>query len=569
MTISDKKQFSRWLVLALLPVLGGLFFAQFLRATGFPATAAGRSEHLSSLLLFAAQDRLGSVLSAVALVVASFVPLAVLPGRFGRAGTFATAALPLAAFLLSTLIGHVVFHGYTMSLDEFMPTFQAEIFREGFLLAKLDGVALAMNKNLQPFFTYVDEARGLWTSNYRPMHAALIAATPQLAGLNLLNPLMAAVSIWAIADISRQLFPQERLAPGLAALLLLSSPQFLINAGSGFSYPVHLAFNLVWLALFLRGTTLAHTAAALVGALAIGLHQVHVFLLFATPFLAGLLLGAFGSRWRLAIHVPIYGAALLFWMAWHEIATWAQTGDASVLPRSLMEIAYIQDYLRYSAGVENVESGVTGYFLAANLLRFLLWMSPGILLLVAVALTHFRRIHPVAKLAALGVVLMVVATHVLMPNQMLSWGARYYHPVLGNMVLLAVAGFASVSQPVREHLAGQAAMAIVLSLAVLLPVRALQVEAKVGPRAEVQARINSMDADLATFPEMPIWFLPDFIRNDPFLRNRPLLAFEKPDADLGRLAQDAIALSPEDIWGFGLPQGTLYEPGTPEARRAQ
>lgn len=563
MTASEHRQILHAVLIALLPALAGICFAYLLRANGIAAADAARGEHLAMLLLFSAQDGLGAALVALALLAAWRLPLLSAPGRIAQAGAVGAAALPFAAFGLSVLIGFAAFHAYPMSLDEFMPEFQAEIFRNGALLAPIDGAALALNQTLQPHFTYVDEARGLWASNYRPVHAALIALTPRLAEMSLLNPLMAAVSIWAIADIARRLFPDDRFAPALAALLLLSSPQFLINAGSGFSYPAHLAVNLVWLALFLRDRLWSHVAAALIGALAIGLHQVHVHPLFVTPFLAGMLFGVFGPRWRLAIYVPVYAAALLAWMSWHEIATWLQTADASVLPRSLIEIAYIQDYLRYSAEVDPYESGVTGYFLIANLLRFLLWTSPAILLLCAFALRALPRLHPVAKLAGLGVVLMVAATHVLMPNQMQSWGARYYHPVLGNMVLLAVAGLASTPRALRARLAGQAATAIAVSLVLLVPVRAVQVEAKVGPRAAVQARIDALDADVVALPRTAIWFAPDFIRNDPFLRNRPLLAENTQGADLGQLGKTLITLTSEDLWAFGLPHGTLYEPGGP------
>ena len=212
----------------------------------------------------------------------------------------------------------------------------------------------------------------------------------------------------------------------------------------------------------------------------------------------------------------------------------------------------------------DTEAGLTGLYLIANLLRFLLWLSPAILLLCTVALASNLRVHLVVRLAGLGVVLMIAATHVLMPNQMLTWGARYYHPVLGNLVLLAVAGFFAVPQDLREQFTGKVVLLIGVSLVVLLPVRAVQVEAKVGPRAEVQARLSEIDADLLAFPRMPIWFTPDFVRNDPFLRNRPMMALETPDADLGPLAQVIRVMTPRDLWDFGLPFGTLYEPGNRE-----
>src|SRR5258708_35118174 len=111
-----------------------------------------------------------------------------------------------------------------------------------------------------------------------------------------LTPAFAALSIWAIADSSKRIFPDLPEAPTLAALLLLLSPQFLLTAASGFAFSAHLALNLIWLSLFLRGSLRDHILASVVGFLAIGLHQVVFHPLFAAPFLGALLLGRVGPR---------------------------------------------------------------------------------------------------------------------------------------------------------------------------------------------------------------------------------------------------------------------------------
>ena len=125
-----------------------------------------------------------------------------------------------------------------------------------------------------------------------------------------------------MADIARRVFPDAPGAPALAAILLVVSPQFLATAGSGFSFAAHLAFNLLWLALFLRGTLGGHIAAAAVGFFAVGLHQVHVHPLFVFPFLAAMLLGRFGGFWKLVPYAVSYGLALPIWMMWPEISVW-------------------------------------------------------------------------------------------------------------------------------------------------------------------------------------------------------------------------------------------------------
>src|SRR5262249_40387665 len=160
-------------------------------------------------------------------------------------------------------------------------------------------------------------------------------------------PALAALAVWAISDIAKRLFPDVAEAPLLAALLLLVSPQFLMTAASGFAFTAHLALNLLWLSLFLRGSLRAHCLSALAGFFAIGLHQVHFHVLFAAPFLLALLAGRFGSRAAIVPYMISYSLALALWMAWPEIAVWLQTGDSSVLPRSLAEVDYLKNYLNF------------------------------------------------------------------------------------------------------------------------------------------------------------------------------------------------------------------------------
>ncbi|MBV1868976.1 MAG: hypothetical protein KUG69_13895 [Marinosulfonomonas sp.] len=468
--------------------------------------------------------------------------------------------LLFGSFLLALFSRVIVHHSFDLSLDEFMPTFQAKIFQSGQLLAPIEENALAVNKNLQPFFTYVNSDHGLWSSYYRPVHAALIAVFSQLLHADLLNPLLTVLSLWAIADIARRIFPKHPEAPVLSALLLLVSPQFLATAGTGFSFTGHLAFNLIWLAAFLRGSFRGHVLAALVGFFAVGLHQVHVHPLFVTPFLAALLLGRFGSRVALVPYAISYGLALPIWMVWPEISIWLQTGDTSVLPTAVMEIDYIKDYFRYSDKVQANEKDLGGYFLATNVFRFLFWVSPALLILMFITLGKIKDIGLVPVLSGIGFLLMLVATQVLMPNQMHSWGARYYHPVLGNFVLFGLGGyFVAVSQ--NTGLKQVIATLVVVSAVVLLPVRAIQMEAKIAPRAAVQRTLSELDVDTVIIQLNQQWFAPDFIRNDPFLTNRPIIVADRPQINFDHFGPAYISIGKPELSEFGLPIGTLYEPG--------
>lgn len=573
----------RVLALTLFPALAGLAIAQLLVSTGTTAPDNLYSEVIATLMLFAAQDRTGA-LAFAALVLGAFL----IAGKTRLSARLmidaATArhvvtGLALAGGVLTWLSARVVFEGHGLSLDEYLPQFQAEILRQGRLLAPLPPEMLPYHAGLQPFFAYTDEARGLWGSHYRPGHAILLALMPSLGGINLLNAGLSALSVWAMAAIARQLWPARPEMPVLAAALLLVSPQVLVTAGAGFSYPAHLAFNLIWLALFLKGafeTRLGpHLAAAALGAFAIGLHQVHVHPLFAAPFLMLLLLGTTGRRAHLIPYVVLYLLALPVWVLWPELAVWISTGDTTALPRRLIEVDYLADFLRYTDAVEGSEAPLRPMFLIVNLLRYLLWLSPAVILLAVVALLAPRRIGPVGWAALASIALTIVANHVLMANQMLTWGARYYHPIIGNMIVLALAGYAQLraapEAPGARRLTETAALLILGSALVLVPGRMVQVHEKVAPRAAVQRAIAAIDADVVVIADLPVIFQYDLVRNSPFLTNRPLIMALPPKTPepLAAALPEPLrgarvhVLTMQDLTAFGLPRGTLYEPGGP------
>ena len=561
----------------LWPAILGIAFAQFLLGLGFIGNG---NATLVTLVLFVAQDYSGAVLFGVAVLAAlllarktNFQKLLDLDAaRSNRA----IAVMAFVGALAAWGTARLVFHGYGLSLDEYLPMFQAEILRHGQLLAPLSPDVMPFHKYLQPIFTYTDEARGLWASQYRPGHAILLALMPSLGGINLLNALLTAISVFALASITRRLWPERAEMPILAVALFLVSPQVLVTAGAGFSYPAHLAFNLVWLALFLKGVyedrLSAHIAAALVGAYAIGLHQVHVHPLFAAPFLALLLIGSLGRRVHLLPYIVLYAIFLPIWVLWPELGVWVTTGDTSALPRHLAEVNYLADFLRYSSGVDHSEAPYRRFFLVANLLRYALWLSPAVILLSIAALLRPSRLGAVVWAALASTALTIVANHVLMPNQMLTWGARYYHPVIGNMILLALSGYVVLREakddPVARRVIEVAVLLIFASAALLLPQRMLQVNEKVAPRAAVQKSIDAIDADVVVIKNLPIWFSLDFVRNSPYLTNRPIILFlwgdkpiPKPDELPGPMKGARIhVLTAQELTDFGLPSGTLYEP---------
>jgi len=476
-------------------------------------------------------------------------------------GGWVIAATAVLSCALTVFLRVRVHHDYDVSLDEFMPRFQAEIFRSGHWMARLDPDWFALNKYLQTFLAYADDRHGLWASHYRPVHAALLSLWNPAISTPVLHGLLVAVSVVAMASAARRVFPAHPGAPFLAVGLLLASPQFLLTAASGFSFTAHLAFNLVWLALFLRGGWIGHILAAFVGFWAIGLHQIHVHPLFAAPFLLALLLGMLQRRVFVLPYIVSYGLALPIWVLWLQIAPWLETGDTSSLPRSLGDIEYLSNYVGYVRTV-GVYWWITMLpYLVVNVFRFLAWVAPAIPPLTFLGIFAARRIGMVPLLAGYSFLLTVAAMAVLMPTQMHGWGARYYNPVLGCLVLFAMGGFYAVmSSDVGPRLARASAVLVLAGLLVFLPWRAVQVDAKVGPRAAVQRALESIDADVVVVDIRNVWFGIDFVRNDPFLRKRPIMMTVNSD-EIPRIPATSYKIvTGEDLIRFGLPVGTFLEP---------
>ncbi|MBR0674349.1 hypothetical protein [Neoroseomonas soli] len=555
------------IVQLLIISISALWVRVLIQTTSAGGSISASNERLANYMLFFHQDLpVASVVSIFSLGILVLLwrgwqPRWATPTRaLGWRGPALVAAFTFGACLIAGLYAHL---GFDSALDEFMPAFQARIFAAGWLLAPIDPQWEPFAKALQPLFVHFDEARGLWASAYRPVHAMLRAAALLLGAEQILNPVLAAGSVLLMAHVVQRVFPDRAEAPLLAAVLLASSPQVIFMAASGYSFAAHLFFSLLWLSLFLRGDLVGHAAAALVGAIAIGMHQVHVHPLFAAPFLLAHLFGHYGrSLASLACYAVAYGIALPAWIAWPEIATAIQTRDLSVLPLSLRDTAYLRNYAEFSGELRQQWKYLVLPEMSTNLLRLAAWISPALLMLSLLALRRMRDLPLTVRLAGLGFVLMVAAHAVLMPYQFQGWGYRYVHPVLGNLVLLAVAAFPRAG-PDRAK-ASVATVALVgLSLLVLMPWRFLQVEERIRPRAEAAAFIERLDAEVVLVDVSDIWFGVDLVHNDPFLRNRPLIMAAPVLSEALRAAlqeRRVVVVRPADLVPFGLGSGSWVEP---------
>lgn len=502
-------------------------------------------------VFFLGDLRILLALVALLLAAAFWRPAAVLaawarPAAYRRRTILLTAILAGAVCLAGT---HLIFETYLLSYDEVMAAFDAEIFRSGRLIAPLRPEWQGYQHALAPSFLLPVPGEVAWVSAYLPVNAALRALVASAASPILTGPLLLVVAVLALNGIGRRLWPDRPDAALVATLLLVTAPQVLVTAMTPYAMTAHLAFNLVWLWLFLRGGVLGHAGAAATGVLACGLHQVVFHPLFAAPFIALTLLE---RRWRLAaFYLAVYAAAGLAWILyWQVLLAMSGTGaaDATTVGAGL--------YLRRVTALLGAFDPSTFDLMTKNTLRFVAWQSPLLLPLAGLAWPALRRGERIACALAAGIGLTLVTVTVLLPFQGHGWGYRYLHGLVGSACLLAGRGWIAVTEragasqltAARGTVAGSCLVAVLI----LVPIRAHDVHEFVAPYAAAYRAIASTDADIVALRAGETLYGRDLVRNDPFLRNRPIIV----------LLDDLDAAHRNALCG----RGTIFEFGASEAQ---
>jgi hypothetical protein len=360
----------------------------------------------------------------------------------------------------------------------------------------------------------------VWVSSYLPVNAAMRGLARLVGAEGLVNPLLSAFSVIATWRIGLRLWPDRPDLALIAAALLGTSSQLIVMAMTAYAMPAHLAFNLAWLWLFLRGGKLGHSGAIVVGFLATGIHQLAFHPLFVAPFILRLL---FHRRWGLsAFYVVAYAAIGLFWLEWWPIATGfsgVSTDDNGSTGADFFMDRF--DDVLDSAGYDNV--GAMGEMLT----RFVTWQNVLVapLALIGAVLAIWNR-GPVRALV-LGVVLTLVVMGVATPTQTHGWGYRYMHGLLGSVSLTAAWAWSKLTDALpaqrRTAASGALVVACAVSLLVLMPVRAWQAWRYVAPFAAANAAIQSARADVVVVDHnsQVLFDMGTVTRNDPFLGHPP------------------------------------------------
>jgi hypothetical protein len=436
-----------------------------------------------------------------------------------RSGAFVAASLLASLVFVVGIVGsRTVYESYPLSMDEFWAAFDAKVFQTGRFLAEVPARWRHFVPALQPLWVMPIADNSHWASLYLPMNAALRALCGVLGARDMAGPLWSALSILLTWSIARRLWPEQPDAALVSGVLLATSSQLLVTAMTAYAMPAHLAFNLLWLRLFLEKRSLPQAAAAVVAFVATGLHQLIFHPLFAAPFVVRLWIE---RRWRLAaFHTFAYAAICVFWMMYWGVMLRAQ-GLAAGTADGLGAV----DFWHRVSDVMKTFDPLGFGLVAENLLRFVTWQNPlAIAMAVAGTIAAVRARDGAALCLAAGVVLTVTVMLVVLPFQGHGWGYRYLHGLLGNVALLAGFAWIHAAAP-AEASAGRPWVLLLASVVfvtfIALPIRLLQVHDFIHPYAASYRAIEAAQSQVVVVDPRGLWYGGDLVRNDPFLSAGP------------------------------------------------
>lgn len=464
---------------------------------------------------FTRQDMPVTILLTILFATLAFFPLATrITFRAPSAKLVWLAGTALA--LLLWWGTHVLMLNYPLTRDEHMVVFDAAIFGEKRLFMPLDPAWQPLAKAMVPAFLLDVPGHAFLVSAYGPGNAMMRAAFGAIFDPALMNPVLAGAGLIALHRVATRLFPDNQGAIVVCLLAYVLSAQVLVNAMTTYAMTPHLALNLIWLALFVEDRRWSHALAMVIGAWAIGLHQIIFHPLFAGPLLLTLLAR---GRWPLfSTYLVVYTGALLFWTSY---------------PALLMTLAGVQATSGSGAGITGfiatriipLLSGIHPHeflIMVYNLSRFVAWTPAFMLPLAFASWPAVRGNRGLALPLFAGFALTLLMMLIVLPYQGHGWGYRYLHPVLGNVMLLGGYGYMQLAatSPGRTN-----ALVIACTAATLLVMPFLLYNAQrfVRPYAALTELVNRQQSDFVVVDtERPSHAI-DTVRNRPDLSNRPLV----------------------------------------------
>lgn len=429
-------------------------------------------------------------------------------------------ALGLAVAALLGWGTYALMGNFPLSRDEHMVVFDMAVFDQGRLATPLASAWRPYAQALVPAFLLNSHMPIGLVSSYLPVNALLRLAFSKVADPALFNPVLVLTGGVALLDIARRTFGRDDRACWVVLLVYAFSAQMLVNAMTTYSMTAHMALNLLWLAAFLRGGRVGHSAAILTGILATGLHQLAFHPFFVAPFLLWRLRE---GQWRLVLlYAAAYSAIILWWTAYPILSAQQVASSAGQVPDSNL-MARVGDLLAHHDG-----NPIALMFL--NLLRFFAWQSFALIPLFTAAAAVAVRERGLARALLVGIILWLGFITLVLPYQGHGWGYRYLHPYLGSFAILAGYGYRELSRRLGAKVDGMVIMLSSVTAFAAIPLLVTATYRFVQPHVALERLIAGQKTPMVVVDTEVSrgidgkWTANaiDHVRNVPDLTNRPL-----------------------------------------------
>lgn len=472
------------------------------------------------------------------------------------------AAIACATTIVALIGIRWLFRGFIMADDEFAGWFQALIFAKVKMRGTIPPEWCRFANPITPT-SVLNGADCTWyVGSLFPVHSLLQAPFIALGVSRLGVPLSAGISVWLAASIARQLWPDRPSRAYLAAVFLATSTQLLIMSMTMFAMASHLLLTMIFLRVYVDRRPKVQLLVPWVGAVALGVHSPLPHLFLVPPFL---LRYARDRRWKMfAYVVVVYAIALAGWSIYAGYTTKGLGLEPHVLAAPSPQ-AYVGAYPNALRKMINFPTPIHLFAMTLQLALIPTWNNLLLVTLIIAAMLRWKTLDNFSRDAALCIILTIFARSMTRNLQGEGWGYRMIYANLGAMALLAAVG---VDQ-LREAVGSQVARRLVLASAALavfvqLPVRVYGVNQIMGPYRDGYEWMSTLDYDIAVLPTEYIAWGRQLIRNDPFLRNRPVIVNfpQVEQKDVGPLTRwpgkKVKLISRPEIRSKGFPPGLMF-----------
>ncbi|HEV7609031.1 MAG TPA: hypothetical protein VGO61_16935 [Steroidobacteraceae bacterium] len=504
------------LIVGALITAGCLLWIHQLRLSGNPGGLAA-----IFFVLFAFFDYGAAKLALAILLLALFVPrwdgFDRLLRRLGEHPILIGSAVTVL-LSLGTLF---IYRNQPLSMDEFAPFFQSQVFASRHVSGQypVDLLNYLIPGEFQNWFLNISRDTGDVSSSYWPSFALLLTPFTLLGIPWACNAVLSGLTIIVLNRLALRLFESVE-AAGMVMLFTLASPVFFADGISYYSMTSHMLANSLFALLVLKPTAGRLVAAGVVGSIALTLHNPVPHFLFALPWfvwlarkekpvarLAALCAGYLPLSIVLGIGWFVYSGQLV-----HDGG--AVTGGVGSLGGVVLAFAWPDLTLLYARLV--------------GLAKLLLWAAPCVLLLTFAGGWRARADRRIATLSASA--LLTFAGYLFVwADQGHGWGFRYFHSAWLVLPLLATAFLYTPSENPRSANAPAVESPAITDARTYIVACALM-SLLVGVALRASQMGEFMDRHLAQLPHYAgteprvvvisgVGFYPyDLVQNDPFLR---------------------------------------------------